>query len=150
MAGSSASVSASRSRARSHCAIWWSSPLLANTLESSGCHSTLVTGPEWWWKLATGSLRPLNCLRSQTLTTPSSPPDTRNGSFLFQSITFTSELCAPPWVSMQALPGSALMSQILMVLSQLQLAITVFSLGLHLTSSTYPVCDEYGLSDTAH
>lgn len=70
---SSPEPSASFSTDKSHRAIWLSDPADANTAESVGCHSTLVTGSEWCLKMATGVLS-LKRLRSQILTTPSSPP----------------------------------------------------------------------------
>ncbi len=54
----------------------------------------------------------LICLRSQTLTNPSSPPESRRGSFLFHDITLTSVLWAGQ-VIMQALLGAARTSHIL-------------------------------------
>ena len=43
-----------RSDDTSRCWTWLSSPLLARTVESFLCHSTLVTGPRWCLKTATG------------------------------------------------------------------------------------------------
>lgn len=57
------------------------------------------------------SLLTENCLRSQTLINPSSPPDARNGSNLFQLITFTSDVCASISANMQAFDGVARISQ---------------------------------------
>lgn len=51
----------------------------------------------------------LNCRRSHTLRTPSSPPDRRNGSFLFQLMTFTSDEWASLAESMEL--GGARTSQ---------------------------------------
>ena len=53
-----------------------------------------------------------NCLRSQTFSMPSSPPDSMNGSLPFQCMTFTSRSCASTAVSIQALLGAARLSQI--------------------------------------
>ena len=62
---------------------------------------------------------------------PSSPPDAMNGSFLFQSITLTSLSWAFSVVIIQDLLGSARMSQIRIVLSTEQEAITLASFGDH-------------------
>ena len=48
---------------------------------------------------------------------PSSPPETMNGSLLFQLITLTSRSCASAVVNIHALDGAALASQILILLS---------------------------------
>ena len=45
----------SGSTERSHWTTWSSSPEDANTVESDGCHSTDVIGPECCLKAATGS-----------------------------------------------------------------------------------------------
>ena len=67
------------------CVIWLSSPEAAKTEESCGHHSTEVIGPEWCLNCATAFFS-WRRLKSQTFITPSSPPDTMNGSFLFQLI----------------------------------------------------------------
>ena len=132
----------SRSADRSHCVIWLSSPLPANTAESFGCHSTEVIGPECCLKSAPQIPSPI-FLKSQTFIIPSSPPLTIRGCSLFQAITFTSTSCACV-VNIQALWGGALMSHTRMVPSQLQEANTVSSFRLHCKSSTLLVCDVYG------
>lgn len=67
----------------------------------------------------------MNCRRSQTLRTPSSPPLSRKGSLRLQLMTLTSPSWAVAVVSMQALPGAARMSQMRMEASAEQEANTL-------------------------
>lgn len=66
----------------------------------------------------------LNCLRSQILRAPSSPPLSRKGSRRLQLMTLTSPSWAEVVVSMQALLGAARMSQMRMEASAEQEANT--------------------------
>merc|ERR1712036_185824 len=122
--------SAPRSTAKSQMEIWLSDPDAVNTELSVGCHSTDVIGALWCLNVATGVLF-FSCRKSQTLITPSSPPETIKGSFLFHEMTLTSASCAFATVNIFAFDPTRFASQIRMDLSTEHEAKTFCSLGLH-------------------